>query len=190
MRPRSVVLLQPPVVEPISLLEVRQHLRLTSDQTEDDQILLGMISTARRLVERRLGVALVCTQYRATWPAARAVVELPNPPLLQGEAYPILVESLDVDGDATTVDDENYRLDGDATPARLIFSTVPPGELRVTYYAGLPAGSRIAPQLRSAMLLIIGHLYANREASTAMAVDELPMGVEMLLASESIDGGW
>jgi uncharacterized phiE125 gp8 family phage protein len=190
MRPRSVVMVTPPAVEPLSLREIREHLRLVPEQTEDDEILVGLAATARRLVERRLGVALVCTQYRATWPAAKLVVELPNPPLLEGEGYPVLVESLDVDGVATTVDDETYRLDGDATPARLIFSIVPAGELRVTYYAGLPAGSRIAPQLRSAMLLIVGHLYAHREATTDTAADELPMGVEMLLASESIDGRW
>lgn len=190
MDPRSVVILQPPVVEPLSLSEIRQHLRLMSDQTEDDQLLLGLAATARRLVERRLGVALVCTQYRATWRAGRAVVHLPNPPVLVGEAYPILVEWLDVNGQATVVDDETYRIDSDATPARLIFDPVPPGELRVTYYAGQPAGGRIAPQLRSAMLLLIGHLYAHREATSEMTADEIPMGVEMLLASESVDGRW
>jgi hypothetical protein len=48
----------------------------------------------------------------------------------------------------------------------------------------------IAPQLRSAILLLVGHLYANREATTADGIGELPMAFEMLLASESSTGAW
>jgi hypothetical protein len=38
--------------------------------------------------------------------------------------------------------------------------------------------------------LIVGHLYAHREAATTEGVGELPMGVEVLLASESVNGSW
>jgi len=46
----------------------------------------------------------------------------------------------------------------------------------------------IAPQLRAAILLYVGHLYVHREAVTSESVNELPMAFETLLASESVSG--
>ena len=65
MKPRSVKLLTPPTVEPVSLADVKQHLRLMPDQTDDDLYIVQLVAAARRLIERRLGISLVATQYRA-----------------------------------------------------------------------------------------------------------------------------
>jgi hypothetical protein len=81
----------------------------------------------------------------------------------------------------------------DADAGQIRFSSVPSmsdlATLTVTYWAGQTA---ISPQLRTAMLLYVGHLYTNREAvvtSGAQPVD-LPMAFETLLASESVSGRW
>ena len=67
--------------------------------------------------------------------------------------------------------------------------TVPTAEdVVVTYWAGVAPGDPIEPGLRSCLLLLVGHLYANREATTADGIGELPMGLEMLLAAESVLG--
>ena len=182
MRPRSCVVVTPPTVEPVALSEVRDHLRLTADQTEHDAYLLGLLATARRLVERRLGVTLAPVQYRAKWPAGAVVLELANPPLLTGEDYPLAVT---VGGDA--VAEEDYELDGDRRPAELELGSPATGEVVVTYWAG----GQLAPQIRSAILLLVGHLFAHREAVTTEAAPvEVPMAVETLLASESVTGVW
>lgn len=202
-RPRSVVVLTPPVVEPVPLDLAKSQCGLVPEQQDDDEILLALIATARRLCERRLGIALVATQYRAKWGfQANAMgafadestawpngVELPNPPLLMGESYPI---SLTVDGTAMNVG--SYAIDADCRPALVRFNLQPGlgwagGELTATYWAGVAPGGRIAPQIVSAMLLIIRHLYDNRSAvPTDVSAIVLPMAVETLLASESIDG--
>lgn len=39
---------------------------------------------------------------------------------------------------------------------------------------------------QAAMLLLIGHLYANREATAAVALSAVPLGVDMLLAPYTI----
>lgn len=202
-RPRSVVVLTPPVVEPVPLDLAKAQCGLVPEQQDDDEILLALIATARRLCERRLGIALVATQYRAKWGfQANAMgafadestawpngVELPNPPLLMGESYPI---SLTVDGTAMNVG--SYAIDADCRPALVRFNLQPGlgwagGELTATYWAGVAPGGRISPQIMSAMLLIIRHLYDNRSAvPTDVSAIVLPMAVETLLASESIDG--
>lgn len=202
-RPRSVVLLTPPVVEPVPLDLAKSQCGLVPEQQDDDEILLALIATARRLCERRLGMSLVATQYRARWgfaanaPGAYADestrwpigVELPNPPLIVSEAFPL---SITVDGVAMTAG--QYAVDSDCRPALIRFNVQPGlgwsgGELSVTYWAGVAPGARIAPQIVSAMLLIIRHLYDNRSAvPTDISAIVLPMAVETLLASESIDG--
>jgi len=187
MRPRSCVLLTPPLVEPVSLTEVRAQLRLTPDQTDDDTFLLGAVATARRLIERRLGISLVATRYRATWPAGAKVLELPNPPLLVDIEHHVEVE---IGGEPLS--GSGFTVDPDMIPAQLELDRAADGVCVVTYWAGAGPGQTIAPQLRSALLLYVGHLYANREAvvTSGMNAFDLPMAFETLLASESVNGRW
>lgn len=182
MKPRSCVLLTPPIVEPVTLAEVRAQLRLTEDQTDESEFLLAAVATARRLIERRLGISLVATQYRATWPAGAKVLELPNPPLLMDDDHGI---SVTVDGVAA-----DFSVDADLRPAEITLDKQASESAVVTYWAGVAPGTPIAPQLRSALLLYVGHLFNNREATSADAPAVVPMAFEMLLASESVTGGW
>jgi uncharacterized phiE125 gp8 family phage protein len=58
------------------------------------------------------------------------------------------------------------------------------GSVRVTYAAGY-ADNEVPPELDQAVLLLVGHYYANREAAiadTRAAAVELPLGVEALIA--------
>lgn len=185
MKPRSCVLLTPPVVEPVSLAEVRAQLRMTSDQTDEDAFLLAAVATARRLIERRLGISLVATRYRATWPAGVVLLELPNPPLLVDADHALIVS---VDGDDLAETD--YTVDADLQPAEIELDTPADGTVVVTYWAGVAPGAGIAPQLRSALLMYVGHLHTNREASSTDAPAAVPLAFEALLASESVTGRW
>jgi hypothetical protein len=105
-------------------------------------------------------------------------------PVLTGGSYPV---ALDVDGAA--VSSSTYTVDADAGEIR--FASAPQMSdlttLTVTYWAGQ---ATVSPQLRTAILLYVGHLYANREASSADSPSEVPMAFETLLASESVSGRW
>lgn len=182
MKPRSVKLLTPPTVEPVSLADVKQHLRLMPDQTEDDLYLAAQISAARRLIEKRLGVSLIASQYRAKWDEGAVVLPLVAP-VLVGEAYPL---SITVGGVALAAAD--YVLDEDSSEIEL--DSAASGEVVVTYWSGVAPGVAIAPQLRAAIMLYVGHLYTHREAASIDAPDEVPMAFETLLASESVMGVW
>ena len=197
MRLRSLAVATQPIVEPVSLAMAKAHLSLLPEQEDDDTLIVSMIATARRLIERRLGVALAPQQLRAKFDATDGtgwtrgpdnvgpvVLGLPVVPVLTGGSYPV---ALDVDG--TAVSSSTYTVDADAGQIR--FSSAPQMSdlttLTVTYWAGQ---ATVSPQLRTAILLYVGHLYANREASSADSPSEVPMAFEALLASESVSGRW
>nr|CAD6610872.1 bacteriophage protein [Rhizobium sp. Khangiran2] len=60
----------PPIAEPLTLAEVRAHLRL--DDTQEDALLSSLIATAREHLERETGLCLMAQAWRLyldDWPA-------------------------------------------------------------------------------------------------------------------------
>jgi hypothetical protein len=199
-RALSCVIIQPSTVEPVSLDAAKQQLRITADQTDDDNFIIGLIATGRRLVERRLGITLAAARYKATFPDPLDLLsnrhesnwwgwsdtlELPYPPLLVDTDHPIVVTA-----GGTTVDPTLYTVDQDTRPGRLRFGNPgTSGQIIVTFWAGAAAASSVPPQLKTAILMIVAHLWAHREAvTTDGGAVEMPMGVDMLLASEALTG--
>ena len=199
MRLRSLAVATQPIVEPVSLAMAKGHLSLLPEQEEDDTLIVSMIATARRLIERRLGVALAPQQLRAKFDATDGtgwtrgpdnvgpvVLRLPVVPVLTGGSYPV---AMDVDG--TAVSSSTYTVDADAGEVR--FASAPQmsdlATLTITYWAGQ---TQVSPQLRTAILLYVGHLYSNRESVIATGAQPvaIPMAFETLLASESVSGRW
>lgn len=185
MKPDTIRVLEWPVVEPVSLTEARQQCGLMPDQTDHDTFLLGAIATARRLVEKRLGVTLIATQYRATWQAAPAVLDLPLPPLLVDEDHELVVTV-----DEVAVDPADYEVDEDARPATVTWDSVPNGKVVATWWGGVAPGTIIEPTIRSAILAYVNHQFENRGVLADGSAVELPQAFETLLAASSWNGGW
>lgn len=185
MRPDTIKVLQWPTVEPVTLTEARQQVGLMPEQTDFDAFLLRALATARRLIEARLGATLVATQYRATWHAAPAILDLPNPPVLVDASHPLQIQ---VNG--VTVIPADYEIDADAKPATVTFDQAPDGKVVATYWAGAAAGALIEPTIRSAILMYVSHAFENRGILAEGATAELPHGFETLLASASWNGSY
>jgi uncharacterized phiE125 gp8 family phage protein len=186
IRPDTLRVLTPPASEPISLEEAKRQIGLMEDQVEHDDLLAGQIATARRLVEQRLGIAILATEYRATWRSAPAILRLPAPPLLTGSAYSLTVTS---DGEELAEGDD-YEIDLDAVPAEIELSAGAGTKVVVTYWAGVEPGDAIDPLLRSAMLAYVDHQFNNRGVLASESSTELPQAFETLLAASSWSGGW
>jgi uncharacterized phiE125 gp8 family phage protein len=171
---QSLRLVTAPTVEPVTLSEAKQHLRVTDDA--DNAYITNLIVAARQAVESGESWSLERSLINSTWRltldgfAARvSVIELPRPPVAS-------ITSITYDDAANveqTLASNRYRLLSDAEPARVMpiyndewpEAINYPGSVRITYVAGYGATAASVPQaIKQAVLLLVGDMYENRES--------------------------
>ena len=119
-------------------------------------------------------------------------IELPRPPMVQsGTATAVTVTYTPSAGAATaTLDAAEYRVDRQATPGvcRPLYGKSWPSHLvdqnstTVTWWAGYSAdGTSVPAPVKSAVLMIVAHLWRNREMAAETALTEVPFGVRAML---------
>jgi uncharacterized phiE125 gp8 family phage protein len=179
--------LVPPAVEPVTRDEAKAHLRVTD--TAEDALIDRLIVAAREAAEAHTGRAFVTQSFRLArdaWPDALCL-SLPRPPLLAVDA----VRLYDAEGNATVWDAANYSVDVRWTPGRLCLKsgwTWPApgrrqGGIEIDFQAGYGANASDVPAaLRQAVLMILAHLYENRELVAGEGTLEVPTGAAALLA--------
>ena len=104
-----------PSVEPVTLDEIKTHLR-GIDHSDHDDLLNGLIKSARQRIEKILGRALVeqtRTAFYKSWPVT--VIELPNP--IQSVDS---IKYTDVDNSKETFSADNYKVDAASEPGRIV----------------------------------------------------------------------
>jgi hypothetical protein len=119
-------------------------------------------------------------------------VELPRPPMVQaGTATSVSITyTPSVSGTTATLDATEYRVDRQATPGacRPLYGRTWPTHLMdqnsvtVTWWAGYSAdGTSVPATVKSAILMLVAHLWRNREMAAEAALTEVPMGTRALL---------
>ncbi len=115
----ATAVVTPPAIEPVSLTEVKNRLRITA--TADDADLAGLIIAARKQLEKDLGgaclVQTVVDQFQDRPPYDR-VMELRRWPL-QSVAS---VKSFDIDDVESTFASTDYLVDTASQPGRIILN--------------------------------------------------------------------
>ncbi|HEY7768013.1 head-tail connector protein, partial [Longimicrobium sp.] len=143
----------------------KAHLRVTDDS--EDELIAGLITAAREVVEGRTWLALPIRTVEYTTDAfpSRGFIELPYPPLVSVES----VTYVDAAGVEQTLGGSVYEMDAASRPGRvrLAYGQSWPavrhgGSVVVRYVAGFALGAEPGA-LVQAMLLLIGQLYENRE---------------------------
>lgn len=174
-----------PAIEPVTLQEAKDHLNYTGSL--DDSIIDFIIKTARETVENLTGRALITRTLELTTGCFSDVMELSKPTLQSVTS----VAYIDTDGATQTLATSIYDVDAKSTPGavRLGYDQSWPSirsvynAVTITYKAGYGDNAQDVPgPLKSAMLLIIGHLYENREATAPISINEVPMSVKFLIA--------
>ncbi len=182
-------IVQPPTVEPVSLELARHHLRIDAEgsppESPDDFWLTHVgIPAARAAAEAFTGRAFA--RQRVTWLLDEfpgGAIELGMPPLIEI----VSVEYADASGAMVAIPPTGYAVDrGLSVPwlAPAYGSGWPQAAaamnaVRITFDCGY-APEAVPPNALAAMLLMLGHLYRNREA-VGDARHELPLGFESLL---------
>lgn len=186
-----VSLVTAPAAPPVTPEEAKAAIRVTHD--EDDDFIESLVDVARLHVEGWEGVlrrALIDQTWRVSVCApdvcGRVFAPLsPCSAFLSVKYYAPGASSL------TTLAAENFRLI--ASPDWAYVEPVPgvswpsidnrPDALQVEFTCGYgAAGENVPAPIRHAIKLLVGHLYENREESTALSLKRLPFGVEALLS--------
>jgi len=181
-----------PTADPVLLADAKLHLRV--DYSDDDALIASLVDSAVGMIDGPDGIGYALqpqtwlmtldgfNEYDYAARDARGTerwngrtdnrIRVPLRPVVSIDA----VQYLDTDGNEQTLADENYRVSiqggvGILTP--VVAWPVPldtPGAVRIEFTAG--AGTPAA--LRAAILLMVGHLYENREA-VAQNMAEVPL---------------
>jgi len=176
-----------PAAEPVSLSEAKEHLRVISSATEEDDLITSLTSAARELCEdisRRSFVTQTLELTLDAWPVD--FIQLPLRPI----ASITSVKYTDSNGDEHTVASTNYILSND----RLFLasgyswpsdSLQPFGAIKVRYVAGYGDAVAVPNKYKQAILLTVGHWFQNREAVVlGDTPKELPLAVKALLLTD------
>jgi len=188
----ALKLITPPATEPVSLAEVKTHLRV--DITDDDDLITALVVAAREYCEAFQNRAYITQTWELTldeFPETPLVI--PKPPLQSVSS----VKYIDYEGTETVFDAANYIVDTSSEPGRLTLAygvTWPTVTLqrlngvKITFTAGYGDSASDVPQtVKQAILLLVGHWYENREASLVGSVSrEIEFAVHALLWPERV----
>lgn len=193
-----------PTGEQITLDEAKLHLRVDSDGSSppahlDDPLIESLIVAAREWCENDTGRALVPQTLELTtsaWPVRGPwgigdQVSLPMGPI----GSVVSVTYLDAAGVSTVLAGSGYLVDNWSEPGWIypaVDTTWPTVQsvanaivIRYTTGFTLPTDSPndkpLPKSIKAAMLLIVGHLYENREQSNDLKLQNIPLAAESLL---------
>lgn len=179
--------------EVISLTDVKNQLRITT--TADDDSFREFIAATRHRAEQFLGKTLITstweykldcfTRSNRIYPTANQIM-LPMGPIQSISS----ITYIDADGVSQTLSSANYQFDrrGRLKPA---FGTTWPSTrdqydaVTITYVAGETSAGNVAPDIRHALLLMVGAADIGREdifIGAGVLAAKIPDHAERLLA--------
>lgn len=180
-----------PAAEPITTAEAKTHLRV--DNSDDDTYIGTLITAARRWVENTCGLALVNTTYDGAidaFPHVDGAIVFPKYPLSSVTSVTYYDDDLST---STVFSSSNYQVDTFKRPPRIVLkngASWPSDSLRlssgvvVRFVAGYGAsGSNVPEDIKHAIKLLVGQLYANREPEvTGATIAPIAFTLDALLA--------
>lgn len=192
------VLITPPAITPVSLPEAKAHLRV--DFTDDDTLIEGLIRAATEHLDGWTGIlgrCLVEQEWSQTFDGFARELPLSLTPVIS-------ISSVTVGSEAIDSGSYSLKVDSGGNSRVVVDGVSASGETSVVYKAGyatipevpavpgedendpgtpaIPAKSTVPDPLKVAILLLVGHLYNNREATTSVSISQLPFAVNSLIA--------
>jgi len=179
------------LAEPVTLAKIKTFLNLST--ADDDTLLDALIKAARDHVEMVLQRALVRRTYRADIGGFYRAIRLPWAPLASvtsvkyyDTASPSVLTTLADSSISPETTSEVYRVNEAGSMLYLVNGEAwPTADLRhdavqITYVAGyapdsaspLDHAANVPDAIKSALKLLIGDMYLNREAQSMMKLDE------------------
>lgn len=164
----TLVLLQPPTAEPVTLADTKLFLRV--DHDDEDTLISTLIAAARLHVEAATSRVLMSQSWRYIrddWPRG-GILDLPLSPLQSVDEVIVL----DLDGNPETIAPTDYLTDIAGSPTRIAFRggyrPPHPGQMINGIEIDVTAGYGDTPEdvpapIRAAILQLVSHWYDRRE---------------------------
>jgi len=176
---------------PVSLSDMRLHLKIDSGMTTDDTLITTLISAATTYCQEfqhRSYITQTRIKYYDKFPLFFVV---PYPPLISVTS----IIYIDTAGDEQTLAADQYRVDIGNEPGRITeaYNVCWPATRLITnavvltYSAGYGVASAVPDSVKAAIKLLVAHWYEHREAISDISVMEIPLAVQSLLWPERID---
>lgn len=181
-------------VEPVSVEETKRFCRIDDDT--DDDLISGLIISARSIIESQTSLALITQTFIWTMSEAPTVGFIPIAAEFDNETFNRLLDlprspvqsigpitTTASDGTVTAlVSGTDYVLNTVSDPGRVQFLNLPPisslSHLSVEFVAGFGAtGAAVPAALKTAIKMIVAHLYENR----GDVGGEWPKAIEILV---------
>lgn len=181
----------------IDLTTAKAHLKVDVDA--EDLLIESYLAAAQAAVQGATGKPFTAAAFTLAldgFPRGDRPIWLPKGPVSADATAPV-VKYDDQDGIEQTLAD--FRLvQGAADRLAPAYGQCWPvtacgvGSVRVTYTAGYDGGDGVPAPLDQAVLLLVAHYYAEREAvvvtERSATVEELPLGVQALIAPYGVPG--
>lgn len=173
-----------PATEPLTYAEAKAYLRLNDDS--EQSLVTSLISAARGIVEGQTWRPLISQ----VWAAQLDFSEVNSSVIRINKAPVISIDTVtyyDSNNALQTLSASNWESDIYGSPARFRLKTIPicyerMNTLQVNFTAGYANAAAVPNDIKSALYMIIGHLYENRQdVVTGTQVNEIPMASKYLL---------
>lgn len=152
---------------PVSLEEVKEHLRFTYDS--EDSLILSRIKMITAFCEDQTQLSLMGKTLELIEPSFNCKIVLPRPPVQSI----VSIKYLDVNGVEQTLAESEYVVNNFDEQRAFVMPSygkswpdVLPGidSVKIRYIAGYPSPSIVPEPLKLWILLQIGHWFENRSA--------------------------
>lgn len=185
-----------PTSYPVTLAEIKTHLRLDFEETSFDSMLLSYLDAAVRYVQEHTGTQLVTATYKLYLDGFCCAPEIdecgtirpPKPPLLAVSS----ITYYDTDNVSQTLSTSYYEVDAKSLPGRITLASgyIWPATynrsnaVTVNYTAGYGAATAVPESYKQAVRLLAATWFNNAEAISDKAVMRVPFALESLLLME------
>lgn len=156
----------PPEGEPITVVEAKKFMRVGFD--DDDEIIAGLITTAREMLEAKLNVAMLEQTVTEEFDGGKATIRLARSPVVE------TIEVMFHRADATTeiITAGMFDRGGNRLKYRYGWPVIQPSgawpmgrgfaALVITYAAGYPDTQTLPSGLKTALKQLTAYLYEHR----------------------------
>lgn len=154
------------LIVPLDL--VKLHLRLDTDNSDEDTLVEHLIQTATERCEHHLGVSLLTKTYKTVCEFGDKI-----------KLIPTLVDLISVivtndDDTTTTLTNQDYLLNQSNLIPVIMLMVLVEQFISVTYTAGYGTAAQVPNSIKQWILVDIATLYENREAVMSGSVSSIP----------------